>query len=598
VYGLTQVKSRQVRMACCAVRAPKAAQRSRGNRSPHQVRSALSLAGGGFAARSPYHPQVHTLESSPALLGQERLLPFLRDPASYPHQPRHVRIVQTHASFVCIAPPFVFKVKKAVDYGFLNFSTLERRRHFCEREVELNRRLSSGVYLGVIPISRVNGSFTFGAAGDIVEYAVKMRRLSAGGFLNERIRRGVSGSADLDRVARALKSFYVSQHPTRKVEAWGRVDKLRLSTNENFRQTRAFVGRTLSLPAFETIRFYTRQFYRRHQRLFDSRVRRNWIRDCHGDLHLEHIHISPRALQIYDCIEFNDRFRYVDVASDAAFLAMDLDFQGRPDLARHFVHRLSAALRDDGMPGLMDFYKGYRAYVRGKVESLHSAAHATPEAKRQVSEERAGRYFRLALQYAIAGSRPLVLVIMGRIASGKSTLATALGVELGWPVISSDKTRKTLAGLPLHQRSRSASRSRLYSAAMTEKTYERLIATAEFLARSGRSVILDATFDQRVRRAQLARRLSGQGIAFRFLEAQVDDRMVQERLEARKNRADEISDARVEDFAALTARYEPPVELPVGRRLCVRTCDSIAITLTRALRELARAQVEAPCQTT
>ena len=151
---------------------------------------------------------------------------------------------------------------------------------------------------------------------------------------------------------------------------WGRIKKLKISTDENFRQTEAFIGSTLSRPAFEAIRLYTENFYNRNAKLFDSRIREQWIRDCHGDLHLEHVHLAPKTLSIYDCIEFNDRFRYIDVANDIAFLAMDFDYHGRPDLSRYFIARLADALGDCGMLGLTDFYKCYRAYVRGKVESV------------------------------------------------------------------------------------------------------------------------------------------------------------------------------------------------------------------------------------
>src|SRR6266536_1643180 len=317
------------------------------------------------------------------LTRQEQLLPFLLNPNSYPHRPRRVRLVQTPSSFVFLVPPFVYKVKKPVDFGFLNFSTLEKRRHFCECEVMLNRRLCPKMYLGVVPISTTSGRFTFGAGDKVVEYAVKMRKLSDRYFLDQLIERGAVKPEDLDRIAGTLKLFYESQHPTEEIEAWGRTDRLKISTDENFRQTEAFIGQTLSRPVFETIRFYTDDFYSRHPDLFASRIQDKWIRDCHGDLHLEHIHLTPRALHIYDCIEFNDRLRYVDVANDVAFLAMDLDYEGRPDFARHFVAHMAEALGDRRMLQLIDFYKCYRAYVRGKVETLHSVTHAAPEAERQ-----------------------------------------------------------------------------------------------------------------------------------------------------------------------------------------------------------------------
>lgn len=521
---------------------------------------------------------------------QERLLPFLLNPQSYPHRPGVVRLVQTHASFVFIAPPYVFKVKKPVNFGFLNFTTLERRRHFCEREVALNRRLCPDAYLGVVPIAATGDGFTFGPGGIVVEYAVKMRQLTERHFLDHRLARDAVTPRDLDRIAGTLKQFYLAQHPTAEVEAWGRVSRLRISTDENFRQTREFIGRTISRAAFEAIRRFTNGFYQRHAALFAARVRGRWIRDCHGDLHLEHIHLTPRALHIYDCIEFNDRFRYLDVASDAAFLAMDLDFEGRPDLARHFAARMAAALHDDGMPRLMDFYKCYRAFVRGKVESLHSVAHAAPEAERQAGAERARRYFRLALRYAVAGSQPPVLVVMGRIASGKSTLARALGAELGWEVVSSDRVRKELAGFPLYERSSAAARRRLYSAAMTWRTYDRLATTALAEARAGRGVILDATFARRAQRADLRARLARRGVACRFIEVRAGDATVKRRLKSRQARTDEVSDARLEDFAGLAGLYQPPKELKPD--LCVTVCTGTTPerTAARALKALAQLQ--------
>ncbi len=521
---------------------------------------------------------------------EEQLLLFLLNPQSYPHHPRSVRLVQTHASYVFIAPPFVFKVKKPVNFGFLNFSTLEKRRQFCVREVALNRRLAPRLYLGVVSISLRNDHLALGEGDEVVEYAVKMRKLSEGHFLDQRLRRGRLQPGDLDRIAGALKEFYLAQQPTEEVEAWGRIERLRISTDENFRQAREFIGQTISRPAFETIAYATSQFYRRHPRLFATRVRQKWIRDCHGDLHLEHIHLTPRALHIYDCIEFNDRFRYVDVASDAAFLAMDLDYEGRSDLGRYFARRMAAELKDHEMPRLMDFYKCYRACVRGKVESLHSVAPAAPEEERHACASRALRYFRLALQYAVAGSEPLVLVVMGRIASGKSTLARALGAELGWEVYSSDHVRKEMAGFPLYERSGAAARRRLYSATMTRETYGRLLATADAEVRNGHSVILDATFACRDHRDLLSERFGRHGIHWRAIEAQASNTTVKHRLATRNPAAEEVSDARLEDFPRLNSLYEPPGELTPGRLAKVHTSGRRAQTATNALRSLARIQ--------
>lgn len=472
-------------------------------------------------------------EEPAATATQEGLLAFLLKPASYPHRPTQVRFVQTHSAFVFIAPPFVFKVKKPVNLGFLDFSTLAKRRHFCQREVELNRRLSPRVYLGVVPIWVRDGRLTFRPGEEIVEYAVKMRQLSQPYFLDQLLARGAVKPKDLDRIAATLQRFYRAQHPTSRITAWGGIARLRISTDENFRQTAKYVEHTLSGAAYHGIRQYTDQFFKNHADLLRARVREKWIRDCHGDLHLEHVHLTRRSLHIYDCIEFNDRLRYVDVASDVAFLAMDLDYKGRPDLARYFTQRMASELSDDGMQRLMDFYKCYRAYVRGKVERLQSAEPSATAAERKASTKRARRYFQLALRYAVAGSQPLILAVTGRIASGKSTLAKGLSAELGWPIYSSDRVRKKRAGLPLHRRSDAAARHRLYANAITEKTYQKLLALAEAEVRADRSVILDATFARPQHRAALVQRARRLGVDCRFIEAQASDAAVKQRLRAR-----------------------------------------------------------------
>lgn len=486
---------------------------------------------------------------------QERLLPFMLNPKSYPHQPKRVRLVQTHSSFVFVVAPFVYKIKKSVNFGFLNFSTLEKRRHFCEREVVLNRRLSPSIYLGVVPISIRNGEFEFGTSGDIIEYAVQMRKLSERYFLDALLQRNSVTPSDIDRIANTLKEFYEAQHPTREIEEWGAISRLQISTDENFRQTEQF--NTLTRAAFQTIRDYTDEFYQRHAALFEARVQEGWIRDCHGDLHLEHIHLTPRSLHIYDCIEFNDRLRYVDVASDVSFLAMDLDFNGRPDLARHFLTTISAALSDSDMLRLVPFYKCYRAYVRGKVESLHAIDHSSPAIERNACADRARKYFRLALRYTVTADKPMVFAVIGRIASGKSTLANALAQELDCAVVSSDRVRKELAGFPLYERTSAEARSHLYSQQMTENTYQRLISTAEAAVQSGRSIVLDATFARTAHRKLIAERLRKQGAELQLIEAIADDETIKQRLADREGKPDEISDARLEDFEMLAGKYEP-----------------------------------------
>lgn len=513
------------------------------------------------------------------------LLAFLRDPASYPHRPREAKEVHTHASLVFLVPPFVYKIKKPVDFGFLDFSTLEKRRHFCQREVELNSRLAPGVYLGVVPITLEKHGLAFSGVGPVVEYAVKMRHLTPEGFLDARILNGSAGKPELDRVARTLADFYHKQPSPPEIAAWGSVGKLRISTDENFSQTRRFIGRTISRQAFEAIRAFTESCYEQRRALFEKRVADGWIRDCHGDLHLDHIHMTDDETVIFDCIEFNDRFRHLDVASDAAFLAMDLDFHDRPNLARFFIRRLAVLLEDPDMEALMDFYQCYRAFVRGKVESLHSVADIADHGERAQAAENARRYFQLALRYAVGGTRPAAIICMGRVASGKSTLAAALSHELGWQVISSDTLRKTLAGVPLHIRGDAASRAQLYDTAMTERTYDALIREAGEIIHDGHGVILDATFSKRAHRDHLRESVGDANV--KWIVAETDVATARRRLLQRETSDHVVSDARLGDHRMLDAAFENPDELPGKRCSFVNSNGTAGEVLKRALLALA-----------
>ena len=527
-------------------------------------------------------------------ISQERLHAFLSDPRSFPERPSRVRVVQTHASYLVLTPRHVYKVKKPVNFGFLDFSTLEKRRYFCEREVALNRRLCPGVHLGVLPIVRHEGRLAFGTEGRVVEVAIAMRRLPERHFMLARMRRGEVTTRDVDAIVARLAPFYEAQHPTPEIAAWGRVAKLRISTDENFRQTEEFAGVTLSRAAFAAIRHFTAAFYRQHSALFAARVREGRIRDCHGDLHLEHIHLSRAGLTIYDCIEFNDRFRYIDVASDAAFLTMDFDFHARPDLARHFSARLARALHDPGLLTLLDFYKCYRAYVRGKVESFQHVAVGVPEPDCVKSRARAERYFRLALQYAVCGSEPLVLIVMGRVGSGKSTLARALGRELGWEVCSADPIRKELAGVPLHVRGSVSERRRLYSKTMTDRTYAALAHHAATGLQQHRGLILDATFASRRRRECIRRALSRAGARYCFIEVQAPSATIKKRLAARGRSTTEVSDARLEDLPMLASTYEPPTELDSIHFVSVKTSRNSEADVIATLKRLAQREARTP----
>ncbi len=513
----------------------------------------------------------------------------MTDPASYgpdaDGDSSPIRLVQTHISYVAVGERDVYKISKPVDMGFLDFSTFAKRRENARRQIELNRRLCPRLYEGVLAVVQRGGRLQWASedAPDALEYAVKMRRLPAEGFLDRRLAEGSASAVDLDRVIEKLAAFYGQQQPNEAVSANGRVECVRAAVDATLTHAERGVDRplqsgeqiggavsrrgaagqdaVLDRAGLSALRRFCQGWYAGGADLFRRRIAEGRIVDGHGDLRPEHIHLSERGVCIYDCVEFNDKLRWIDVASDAAFLAMELDFAGRRDLSRHFVNRVAAAMSDDEMRKLVPFYECYRALVRAKVGLLSADESEIPRPQREESLRRAARYYQLALDYALAGRGPFILAVMGRIGSGKSTLAGQIAAATGWPVYSSDRIRKSLFNLPEQERSPVELRDRLYSVDASRRTYDRLFELALAKVSAGRSVILDATFarrDERSRQRELLRRL---GVDCLFVELSVSDDEIRRRLEERDDAGAHASDARLEDFETLTARYQPANEI-------------------------------------
>ena len=319
-------------------------------------------------------------------------------PESYPDATPGVEMMQTQMSFVFITGDYVYKVKKPVDLGYLDYTTLEKRRFFCQREVELNRRLCPDAYLGVEPITRNKGGIYLGGEGKIIEYAVKMRRLPKEAMMDVLLSDSRVSTEMVARVAHKLAEFHQRAETNAEINAFGDLDIITQNTEENFAQTKKYIDSTISQKHYQCIRDYTEGYIGGNTSLFHKRITDGRIRDCHGDLHAAHVCFTD-DICIYDCIEFNDRFRYCDVASEVAFLAMDLDHHGRADLSSGFVDAYVDASRDKELFQLLGFYKCYRAYVRGKVESFKLDDPYISEEEKTGILAIARRYFELAESY-------------------------------------------------------------------------------------------------------------------------------------------------------------------------------------------------------
>jgi hypothetical protein len=330
------------------------------------------------------------------------LVDSMKGPAFYPHTVEAVEYIQTHISSVFLTGDYVYKLKKPVDFGFLDFTTLELRREYCEKELELNRRLAPSVYLRVDPITVDDGRPKLNGSGPVVDWVVVMRELDQSLLGLKVLERGELTAGKIESVVDTLVPFYRRAKTGPGVDEFGSVSTVKFNTDENFEQTAGNVGSALSQSRYNEIRSFTDRFFQEKEDLFQRRITQGWIRECHGDLHLGNIFFEDSPV-IFDCIEFNERFRCSDVTVDLAFLVMDLDFQGVPDLARRVVERYVERSADRGFLGLVDFYCCYRAYVRGKIACLTSADPALGERARSQQLELAGRYFDLAHRYATEG---------------------------------------------------------------------------------------------------------------------------------------------------------------------------------------------------
>jgi uncharacterized protein len=506
------------------------------------------------------------------------LLNALARPQSYSHRPAQVEVVQTHISVVFLAGDVVYKLKKPVRFPFLDYSTLPLRRHYCQEEVRLNRRLAPTVYLGVASVLSGGDAYTVadGPLSDarVVDYLVKMRRLPQERRLDSLLAADQVTKVGIHTLAKRLVQFHRTASTDQAV-VYGTPDLIWQAIADNFQETAPFVGQTLSATQYALIRDFSRRFFTEHQELFRARPLRGRVREGHGDLRCEHVYFLDEGVTIVDCIEFSPGLRTCDIASELAFLTMDLELQGAPALAAELAHTYAVQSEDADFLRLLPFYQCYRAYVRGKVESLKSREPEVPPAEQERARGQARRAFRLAARYARGAPPATLVVVCGRVGTGKSTVARVLSEHTGFAVLNSDVVRKRLAGLLPTARAGADYRAGIYSQAFTRRTYATLHTQAEEELRAGRGVIIDATYKQpEDRQAVLA--LAGRlGVPVLFVECRTSPAEVERRLREREQRSDSVSDA---DWAvALREQENFPAfdDLPERSHLVIHTEGAI-----------------------
>jgi len=485
----------------------------------------------------------------------DNLLLALQNPALYKHPVDGFQIIETHISLVILTGQYAYKIKKPMDFGFLDFSTLARRKHFCEEELRLNRRLAEPLYLEVLPITGSPEQPVIGGEGEPFEYVLKMRQFRQNQLFDQQQETGRLKPELLSSLARQVADFHDGLKPIPEDKPLGTPEAVYEAMQENFDQIRPLISDAPLLSQLENLEAWTQTTFERHRNLIAKRRSDGFVRECHGDLHLANITVYDGKVTVFDCIEFSEPFRWIDVINDLAFLLMDLESRSEPALANLVLNTYLEYRGDFEALPLLPLYKAYRALVRAKIALFTMANPALGEQEKEGLMQRYRDYAQLAEDYSSIPNHYL-LATVGLSASGKSCVSAAMSGELGLIRLRSDVERKRLHGLAPLEDSRSPTGENLYSAEANEKTYARLATLASDLLAAGLPVIVDAACLKERERALFAAAAESQGVPFALIHCEAPEELRKEWVRKRKGDAseatEELLDAQKDWFEPLT----------------------------------------------
>jgi uncharacterized protein len=487
-------------------------------------------------------------------------------PEFYPHPvTMPIELIQTHASVVLLTGDFAYKLKKPVNFGFLDYSTIANRKHFCEEEIRLNQRGAKELYLAVLPISQQGHKYQFGHDGEVVDYAVKMLQFPQSALLSNLFESGQITSDDIVEMGQVVARFHAEAQTSEYISSFGTVAKIRQSIDNNYRQTEKYIGRSQTQPQYTETKAYTDRFLIENEQLFLDRIAGGFIRECHGDLHLRNICYWQHKILLFDCIEFNEPFRFVDTMYDVAFAVMDLEARGRKDLANRFLNAYAEQTGDWAGLQVLPLYLTRQAYVRAKVTSFLLDDPGISIKDRVAALAAATNYYRQAWEYTRTKQGRLIM-ISGLSGSGKSTLGQRIAESVGGIQIRSDAVRKHLGGIPLLAKGDDS----LYTPEMTARTYQKVLLLGTKLAVQGFTVILDAKYDRQSLRTAVINLAQSEGIPLDIIHCTAPTSTLVDRL---AQRTGDIADATVdllasqqaawEDFSPIEAQYVSTIDTTV-----------------------------------
>ena len=482
----------------------------------------------------------------------QSLIAALQNPALYPHPVDGFQVIETHISWVLLTGPFAYKVKKPVNFGFLDFTSLDAREHFCGEELRLNQRLTNDLYLEVLPITGSAEAPQWGGDGQVIEFALKMRQFPQSNLLSTLQANGELTTAHIDEMAAQIAQFHLAAPKVPAEHEAGTPDAVMAPVSQNFEQIRPFLSDKTDLLQLDALQAWAESSFERLKPLMAQRKADGFTRECHGDIHLGNATLIDGKVVIFDCIEFNEPFRFTDVYADTGFLAMDLEDRGLKSLARRFVSQYLELTGDYQGLELLNFYKAYRALVRAKVSLFSMPAEASP-VQRAATLRQYRNYANLAESYSTIPSRFLTIT-HGVSAVGKSSVAMRLVEALGAIRLRSDVIRKQLFG---QQTAENAVGDGIYNADASAATYRKLHELAGIVLRAGFPVVIDATYLKREQRDAAAQVAEATGVPCLILDCTAPDAVIEGWLAHRKSVGTDPSDATLEVVKAQQASREP-----------------------------------------
>jgi len=470
-----------------------------------------------------------------------KLVQRLCEPSRYPHPTAPVELIETHISWVLLAGEYAYKLKKPVDLGFLDFSTLAARKRFCEEELRLNRRTAPALYLEVVPIGGTPDDPRLGAT-PAIEYAVKMRRFEQDALLDRVAKRRALTPAHIDALAAAVADFHARVERAPRDSAWGAPERVAAFAEQNFEQIDPLAAAPVDIEHLDALRTWTGHEFTERREIFVERRRAGFVRECHGDLHLGNIALIEGAPVAFDCIEFNADLRWIDVMSELAFLVMDLLDHRLDALAWRCLDRYLELTGDHQGLAVLRFYLVYRAMVRAKVACIRAQQPGLDAAAQaRVAREYRG-YFELARRLA-ESVRPAIVLMHGLSGSGKTTVAQALLERLGAVRVRSDVERKRLHGLGALTRTHAPIDTGVYGAEATRRTYDRLAAAARAIVDAGLPAIVDAASLRRGDRAAFGDLARALGVPFAIATCEAPEAVLRARVATRERAGADASEA-------------------------------------------------------